>query len=882
MAKTYTVKWGDTLYDIAKEHNTTYQTLAKINGLDIVKKNGQDYVYLTVGQVIKLVDDGSSSNSTKVTTDGVKIISFGLQSNSDRGMYVRWQWDKDNTQEYKIEWYDYYDGYWHKHESTVTVKNSEFSADTEATKVKVKIKPVAKKYKNSNGKEVAYWTNVNWVTSSTYSFSENPPKVPKSAPSIIIENTKVRATVSDLSDLNSPSIVEFQLAKDDVATSTKVKVAVGNKISVTGEFTVKLGSSYQVRARTIRGTLTSAWTAWSEKKETKPSAPEITKCVPGTADNSVDLTWTSISTAKTYTIEYATNQSYFTNPPADNSEPYKLELSEDDERVKTCKATISDKIVAEKNFYFRIKAKNTVGDSDWSNISQFNTGEGPKAPTTFSSRSSIKVGETVTLNWTHNSRSNTNANYSHIDLYVDGVKKLIPTLTHDVKDTSDSRNEKSYTLNTTAENPDSNSDTYDIICPEGATLQWRVRTSGEDGYLGEWSALRTILVYADPELTFDAYDLSDSIMESPIVLTTLPLKLRGLVSTDPTRQKIIGYHVSITADKDHQIVDTYGETTTIRAGDIVYSQPFDTIDPSNPNEFEVSISPGDMSFINDVTYTATCTVTMSSGISVSKSLSFAAVLSQSSYVLDAEISVDADHYTATIRPYCTNLDGSVPTDDIYLYVYRREYNGELTLVSGDILNSPSFSEVSGGLYRQTLSNIFVTDLHPALDYARYRIVAVNQSNGSTIYADLPGYRVGGKSIILQWDETCTDFDATDADPEEISSSWSGEMLELQYNIDVTPKYDPDVALVGYIGRKRPVDYYGTQRGEGATWNTTIDKNDYDTLYGLRRLAEYMGSVYVREPSGTGYRAHVKVSFSRKHRDLTIPVTLDITRVEEEN
>ena len=42
MAKTYTVKWGDTLWDIAVDNNTTYQTLAKINNLPITKKNGQD------------------------------------------------------------------------------------------------------------------------------------------------------------------------------------------------------------------------------------------------------------------------------------------------------------------------------------------------------------------------------------------------------------------------------------------------------------------------------------------------------------------------------------------------------------------------------------------------------------------------------------------------------------------------------------------------------------------------------------------------------------------------------------------------------------------------------------------------------------------------
>ena len=41
----------------------------------------------------------------------------------------------------------------------------------------------------------------------------------------------------------------------------------------------------------------------------------------------------------------------------------------------------------------------------------------------------------------------------------------------------------------------------------------------------------------------------------------------------------------------------------------------------------------------------------------------------------------------------------------------------------------------------------------------------------------------------------------------------------------------------------------------------------------------MGDVYVREPSGSGYWANIKVSYNQKHCALTIPVTLNITRVE---
>jgi hypothetical protein len=128
------------------------------------------------------------------------------------------------------------------------------------------------------------------------------------------------------------------------------------------------------------------------------------------------------------------------------------------------------------------------------------------------------------------------------------------------------------------------------------------------------------------------------------------------------------------------------------------------------------------------------------------------------------------------------------------------------------------------------------------------------------------------------DEQWEDIETDNEDPFE-TPAYTGSRLKLPYNIDVSDDHDNDVELVEYIGRSHPVSYYGTQRGETATWNVEIDKNDEETLLGIRRLAIYMGDVYVREPSGSGYWANVSVSYSQKHNDLTIPVTFKIARVE---
>ena len=102
---------------------------------------------------------------------------------------------------------------------------------------------------------------------------------------------------------------------------------------------------------------------------------------------------------------------------------------------------------------------------------------------------------------------------------------------------------------------------------------------------------------------------------------------------------------------------------------------------------------------------------------------------------------------------------------------------------------------------------------------------------------------------------------------------------LPYNIDVTDTTAPEVTHVNYAGRKHPVDYHGTHLGETATWNVTVPKEDIETLYQIRRLKVWMGKVYVREPSGTGYWATITVSDPRKHNDVSVQVAFNITRVE---
>ena len=253
---------------------------------------------------------------------------------------------------------------------------------------------------------------------------------------------------------------------------------------------------------------------------------------------------------------------------------------------------------------------------------------------------------------------------------------------------------------------------------------------------------------------------------------------------------------------------------------------------------------------------------MDSGLSAEATWQFTVAWTDLQYEPNAEIGIDKNSYSAVIRPYCEDENGDL-IENVTLAVYRRTYDGAFVKIGDNLVNTKA---------------TFVVDPHPALDYARYRIIATSKSTGSVSYCDLSGYPVGGIAVIIQWDEKWTNFDVTNDVPTE-AKPWSGSLLTLPYNIDVSESHKTDVSLVEYIGREHPVSYYGTQLGETATWNVDIPKSDKETLYALRRLSKWTDNVYVREPSGSGYWAYVSVSFNINHLEVVIPVTLTVTRVE---
>lgn len=877
-----TVERGDTLWDIAKKYGNgkTYQQLAAINNIP-----NPNLIY--VDQIIKLTTDGTSSSDSAVSSNKPDVEHFGLQSNADNVLFATWVWEKSNTESYKVLWtYDTGNGVWFTgNNTTITVdeddpassRQSTYNIPANARKVRFKVKPISEK-QTKNNKETSYW-EAQWSDVKTYTDStplETPP-----VPAVEIDKYKLTATLDNI-DIDADGI-EFEVVKNNASTPFQTGKATIVTSHASYSCTVDAGGEYKVRCRAYKGSDYSDWSAYSNNEGTMPGAPSGITSIKATSETSVYLEWESAHTATSYDIEYTTEKRYF-----DGSDGTTTRNGIETNHFELTGLETGDE------YFFRVRAVNNDGASAWCEPKSVVIGEKPAAPTTWSSTTTAVVEEPLNLYWVHNAADGSSQTYAELELIIDGVKE---TYTIENNRSEDEKDKTSvYTIDTTE-------------YQEGVKILWRVRTAGVTKVYGEWSVQRTVDIYAPPTLELRLTDVNGNSLST---VTAFPIYIHGLPG--PKTQAPTSYHLTITSNEMYETTDNVGNPRTVNPGEAVYSQHFDIL-----TDLEVVLSAGDIDLENNVTYTVTCVVSMNSGLTKETSLEFNVTWQDQSYEPNAEISVDEDTYTAAIRPYCMSYtvtkykvtklgktytrtdevvdsaygtvvprartttgelvysgvtaDGTplyfckaetaTPIEDVLLSVYRREFDGGFTKLATGLDNAKATT---------------ITDPHPSLDYARYRIVATSKTTGAVSFYDPPGYPVGGVAAIIQWDEEWSSFETSEESALE-QPPWSGSLLKLPYNIDISDSNQPDVALVKYIGRSHPVACYGTQRGSASNWNMTVPQTDKETLYALRRLANWMGNVYVREPSGSGYWANIRVSYSQKHKDTVIPVTLNVSRVE---
>lgn len=805
------IKSGATWYNGAKIDSWVFNEkwyVYEVSGNRVVLNKNQSGTHRIMSPInSKYLTTGSSSSSGSTTTTTTETVS--------------------NLKGYKVVWkYGTGDGIWFEgSNSEVTNRHSTYTPPSQATNICVWVTPVSKTHK-VNKKEVSYWTGKS-VSKIVYLSNTEPAK--PSAPSIGYsdnDNKKysLKISLENINDVRADKI-EFEVwtfgskkFTSGVSTVSVGKAVFNCKVNPATEYSARCRAINVVTGKKIY----SDWSDYSSSIMTMPAVVTNVKCE-ADSKTSVKITWKAVSTATKYTVEYTNKKEYF------NSNRDQVNSKE----VTTNTANITG-IESGSEYYFRVKATNSAGDSDWSSIVSTVVGTKPQPPTTWSLTTTVGVGEAVILYWTHNSEDGSKQKQAQIYTSINGKAETV-TVTSSASEDNDEPI-YSYTID---------SSKYS----DGGEILWMVKTKGVADEYSDWSAQRTVKMYAPPTLSIETNITGNS-------LTSLPLTFTA--STGPLTQTPLSYYISVSAVNAYESVDNVGNTTIVTAGMDIYSKTIISSDKTLTH----TISAGDITLESEQSYILTVVAAMDSGLTATSKFEFDVSWVVKDYICDATVTVDKETLSAYISPFCLG-EGNALVEGVTLSVYRREADG-------------SFTEIETGLANDMVTT--VTDPHPSLDYARYRIVSIDSSNGAVDYSDLPGQPVNEPCIVIQWEEEWSNFDYDeDATPEV--PPWTGSMVRLPYNVDVSEKSDPDVSLIEYIGRKNPVSYYGTQRGEGGQWSTEIDKNDVETIYALRRLKSWNGNVYVREPSGIGYWANITVSMSRRHLELTIPVSFSITRVE---
>ena len=886
------------------------------------KNNISNVNMLYVGQQLAITADASSSSTTVDNNNSnAPVITYfgrGIPSPadpssedpassgtdlSDTELLAIWKWSKEtDTANYEFVW-EYTKGIKDNEGNLIwLIETGSNSIDEEhasdrgtldaarqttwnipdgAVTVRFRVRAIARKQKVKKGNEeveVSIYPNSDYCAYQEFQVNEISLPAP-SAPSL--EMTGQLQLTCRLEEIDPRALqVEFQVWQNETALFASGAVNVSPTYTAAYVLTLAKSSSYRVRCRISNGTVWSNWSSFtSDEIKTVPDAPEITNITvkpynAGQQDTyAVQVDWTKRDTAAEYMLEYIPKEQY-------------VGIGQDGQFLPTGAATQSTYTVtaqvhptsdtfpqssfggATGEYYVHICAKSSNDIySDWSAIKTFITGTTPNPPTTWSSTTSAVIGlDELRLRWTHNSTDGSGERAAQLT-YAFGIRSngTITWGTDTVVTILNNRTGKKYyeisecqiiLSNASASHTDQQDDSPSQIKPvrqnNQSVMRWSVKTAGATGEFSDASIIRYIDIFSPPVVSIT---IEGGMSDISPRLTFFPFFISA--SNQSTDQVALSYYIKIMSNEQYETIDEFGRTHTVRAGDPVFEAVYDELFLD-----DVEFSAENIDLTNNVTYTIYVEMTTNAGLAASRTFEFIVVWDEGTYYPNAEIGIDYNAVSAIIQPYCENEQTERVTN-VLLSVYRREYDG-------------TFKEVISDM--DAADGAFVVDPHPALDFARYRIVSKEKTTGKIDFYDTVGYPVGVSSIIMQWDESWQTFNIDDG-LMSISQPFAGSMVRLPYNVDVSESNDRDVSLVDYVGRESPVAYYGTKIGMSGSWSSDIPKSDKETIYALRRLARWMGDVYVREPSGVGYWAKVDVSFSQTHNELVVPVQITVTKVE---
>lgn len=758
-----------------------------------------------------------------------------------------------------------------------------WTAPTNALKARARVLPVAKK--DSKGK--AQFTGAKWSNKQGVDFRTDALPAPSITASFNADTSE--ATVSVTSSDADARMCQV-IAKNSAGTQ---KYDSGNVALSNGGYTVKKGVTagetwtFQALVLSHGEKAKSPW-AYAAPVVAKPSGPTL-KTVAAEGDDGIKATYSAVA-CQSYTVEYvADSYDYF------NSKR---------EAVRSVTGVggttfIQSGLELGHTWYVRVRAVNQSGEGPWSTQQVGAKLElHPDVPTTYDTDPSYKRSDSVRMRWTHNCEGNSEQSEAEVAMKL--------STQSDAQATTYSVGEDMFLVRPLSGYADS------------SVVQWRVRTKGNRSEWSPWSVWRQFAVYDLPSVTcslsqngqftlvptseegysskqpnaegwyeytedngyfstedvsvvtgkayyrFDGTGTSDA-STGGNALRSIPLLVQ--MDSQGGGGMPVGYHLTITAREGYSYEAIDGTVVMVPEGFIVYQKDYST----NARSFETEIGV-DVGFQDGASYTVVAELAMNSGLHAT-STECQLDVDFNAKIPDPEgtVTFAPDDLIAEVRCACYDeIDGpgdtyeEVLVDDIDLSVYRINTDGTVTLVQSGLPNTGTVS---------------VTDPHATFGKCQYRIVARSLLTGQSVYSDEEADSPHS-TCCVQWDESWSEYVESEVDEPGAMQTYTGNRIDGLYNLNLDESGSMQAEDAEYIGRKHPVSYYGTQRGHTASYRVDFPKADAETLSKCRRLMDYPGDAYVREPSGLGFWARVSnPRISRSYDSQAVSFTFEAIHVD---
>ncbi|MFZ2126361.1 MAG: fibronectin type III domain-containing protein [Candidatus Microsaccharimonas sp.] len=234
------------------------------------------------------------------------------------------------------------------------------------------------------------WSNT--ISATTLQIAApNPQGTPNSGTQITITWSAVANAVSyTLEYSTSPTLASGVTTITGITTTNRV---------LTG---LSVGATYYFRAKAINGAIQSAW---SSINNATTAVPAPASCTPSLASNTqINLSWAAVTSATSYTVEYATNSGFTSSTVIPN--------------IATTTRSLTG-LLNGTSYYMRVKAVNGSVQGSWATCATTSTGVSGPISAGYSYGGCCQVVNIGAVDWVgSNADGYSGNNYaSHVDTY---------------------------------------------------------------------------------------------------------------------------------------------------------------------------------------------------------------------------------------------------------------------------------------------------------------------------------------------------------------------------------------------------------------------------------------------------------------------------------